>query len=103
MTIGTVHDMTASLTFDRQPNPTPATAQRREEILSDPGFGRYFTDHMVTVTWTAEDGWHDAAVRPYGPFSIDPASAVLHYAQEIFEGVKAYRPVSYTHLRAHET
>jgi branched-chain amino acid aminotransferase len=46
---------------------------------------------MVTIRWTAEQGWHDAAVVPYGPLSFDPASMVLHYGQEIFEGLKAYR------------
>jgi len=51
----------------------------------------YFTDHMAVATWTAADGWHDSAIVPYGPFSLDPATAVLHYAQEIFEGLKAYR------------
>ena len=50
-----------------------------------------FTDHMAVATWTATDGWHDSAIVPYGPFSLDPATAVLHYAQEIFEGLKAYR------------
>jgi branched-chain amino acid aminotransferase len=51
----------------------------------------YFTDHMAVATWTAADGWHDSAIVPYGPFSLDPATAVLHYAQEVFEGLKAYR------------
>ncbi|HET8969544.1 MAG TPA: branched-chain amino acid aminotransferase, partial [Candidatus Nanopelagicales bacterium] len=55
------------------------------------GFGKYFTDHMVTIRWSAEQGWHDASVVPYGPLSFDPASMVLHYGQEIFEGLKAYR------------
>jgi len=64
---------------------------RREELLADPGFGTVFTDHMLTATWTPEQGWHDAGVRPYTPFQLDPATAVLHYAQEIFEGLKAYR------------
>ncbi|MFG6137915.1 branched-chain amino acid aminotransferase [Halomonas sp. B23F22_10] len=63
----------------------------REEILSDPGFGRYFTDHMAHVRWTVDAGWHGHEVRPYGPLTLDPAAAVLHYGQEIFEGVKAYR------------
>lgn len=62
-----------------------------EAIFADPGFGRHFTDHMGVATWTRDEGWHDAEVRPYGPLQIDPASAVLHYAQEIFEGLKAYR------------
>ena len=61
------------------------------EILANPGFGIHFTDHMLTVEWTPERGWYDARVTPYGPISLDPATAVLHYAQEIFEGMKAYR------------
>ncbi len=69
----------------------PVSAERRAEILADPGFGRYFTDHMFVAEWTPEQGWHDARVKPYGPFSMDPASSVLHYAQQIFEGLKAYR------------
>jgi branched-chain amino acid aminotransferase len=63
----------------------------RKSLLSDPGFGRVFTDHMVTIAWSEGLGWHDARVRAREPFLIDPASAVLHYAQEIFEGMKAYR------------
>ena len=65
--------------------------EQRAEILADPGFGNHFTDHMVTIAWDAETGWQDATVGPYGPFQLDPAAAVLHYAQEIFEGMKAYR------------
>lgn len=72
-------------------NDQPASAAEREQVLANPGFGRHFTDHMVHVTWTAADGWHDAQVRPYGPLQLDPSAAVLHYAQEIFEGLKAYR------------
>ncbi|GAB3689904.1 branched-chain amino acid aminotransferase [Angustibacter aerolatus] len=68
-----------------------ATAERRAEVLANPGFGKVFTDHMVTVTWTTGDGWHDGRVVPYGPLQLDPSAAVLHYAQEIFEGLKAYR------------
>jgi branched-chain amino acid aminotransferase len=60
-------------------------------MLANPGFGMYFTDHMAVATWTAADGWHDSAIVPYGPFSLDPATAVLHYAQQVFEGLKAYR------------
>ena len=63
----------------------------RAAILAAPGFGKHFTDHMVTVTWTPEAGWHDARVRAFGPITLSPAAAVLHYAQEIFEGLKAYR------------
>ena len=64
---------------------------RLAEILTDPGFGQHFTDHMFTVEWTPEKGWHDARITPYGPLVLDPATAVLHYAQETFEGMKAYR------------
>ena len=79
------------LTFREHLSASPTTPQRRAEILADPGFGKHFTDHMVTATWTPDAGWHDGALVPYGPFQIDPASAVLHYGQEIFEGLKAYR------------
>jgi branched-chain amino acid aminotransferase len=72
-------------------NPNPAGPGRRAEIMANPGFGKYFTDHMLSITWTSGDGWHDARVEPYGPLSLDPACAVLHYAQEVFEGLKAYR------------
>jgi branched-chain amino acid aminotransferase len=54
-------------------------------------FGRNFTDHMFTQNYTEGIGWHDSTIKPYGPFVFDPATAVLHYAQEIFEGLKAYR------------
>ena len=69
----------------------PVDEARLAEILANPGFGQHFTDHMFTVEWTPSDGWHDARVTPYGPLTLDPATAVLHYAQEIFEGMKAYR------------
>ncbi len=62
----------------------------RSEILADPGFGNHFTDHMFLTEWTPDRDWHDPRVVPYGPLSLDPATAVLHYAQEIFEGLKAY-------------
>jgi branched-chain amino acid aminotransferase len=69
----------------------PVDDQRLAEVLADPGFGVHFSDHMFTTEWTPERGWHDARITPYGPISLDPATAVLHYAQEIFEGMKAYR------------
>jgi len=71
-------------------NPSPLDAVRRQEILADPGFGVHFTDHMTVLEWTPDNGWHDGRVQPYGPLSLDPATAVLHYAQEAFEGMKAY-------------
>lgn len=57
------------------------------------GFGRYFTDHIFQMSWKSGQGWHDAEIKPYGPFSLDPAAMVLHYSQEIFEGLKAYHSV----------
>ncbi len=74
-----------------KPNPNCATQAQRNQILAAPGFGKHFSDHMVSVAWSEGRGWHDAQVMPYGPILLDPASAVLHYAQEIFEGLKAYR------------
>ena len=55
------------------------------------GFGKYYTDHMFIMNYDEGQGWHDARIVPYGPFELDPASMVLHYAQEVFEGLKAYR------------
>ena len=80
-----------SLPFEVRASPNPRTASERQAILDAPGFGVNFTDHMAVATWTAADGWHDSAIVPYGPFSLDPATAVLHYAQQVFEGLKAYR------------
>ena len=80
-----------SLHFELRSNPKPRSESERSAILANPGFGVYFTDHMAVATWTAADGWHDSAIVPYGPFSLDPATAVLHYAQQVFEGLKAYR------------
>jgi branched-chain amino acid aminotransferase len=60
-------------------------------MLRSPGFGQVFTDHMITLRWSAERGWHDGRLEPYGPLTLDPATTVFHYAQEFFEGLKAYR------------
>lgn len=54
-------------------------------------FGKYFTDHMFVMDWSKEKGWHDARIEPYAPMTIDPVAMVLHYAQETFEGLKAYK------------
>jgi len=54
-------------------------------------FGKYFSDHMFICEYDEENGWHNARIQPYGPLQIDPACPVLHYGQEIFEGLKAYR------------
>ena len=69
----------------------PVAVADRAKLLADPGFGRVFTDHMAIVRYTEGRGWHDAKITERKPLSLDPASAVLHYAQEIFEGLKAYR------------
>jgi branched-chain amino acid aminotransferase len=68
----------------------PLPDDERVAALAAPRFGTVFTDHMARATWTAGDGWHDRRVEPYGPLALDPAAAVLHYAQEVFEGLKAY-------------
>lgn len=72
------------------PNSNPVPAAEREKRVAEPGFGKYFTDHMVTAQWNQGAGWSDANVQAYGPISLDPAAMVFHYGQEIFEGMKAY-------------
>lgn len=87
-----MHPMSeSSLQIEVTPTDRPVSDDRLAEILANPGFGLHFTDHMFVVEWTPDQGWHDARVTPYAPLSVDPATAVLHYAQEIFEGMKAYR------------
>ena len=80
-----------TLSFPVTPAAHPRAESERTQILTDPGFGLHFTDHMVVATWTEADGWHDDGVVEYGPITLMPSAAVLHYAQEIFEGLKAYR------------
>jgi len=77
--------------FDIQPSADMVDAEARAAQLADPGFGRVFTDHMVSVRWTSTAGWHEAGLVPYAPLVLDPASAVLHYSQSVIEGLKAYR------------
>jgi branched-chain amino acid aminotransferase len=90
--------MTAStgreITFELHPASDPVAAAERERLLAEPGFGKIFTDHMVTLRWSADRGWHDGRLEPYGPLTLDPATQVFHYSQEIFEGLKAYRQAS---------
>jgi len=80
-----------SLLFKTHPHPARVADEQRAELLVAPGFGRVFTDHMVTIRYSETRGWHEAEISPRGPIALDPASAVLHYAQEIFEGLKAYK------------
>jgi branched-chain amino acid aminotransferase len=79
------------LEFTVARNMHPATDEQRAAIMTNPPFGQHRTDHMVSITYTDGEGWHDARVLPYGPIELDPSALVLHYGQEIFEGLKAYR------------
>ena len=82
----------APLAWRVAPSDHARSAEQRAAILGgELGFGTIFTDHMVAIEWDKARGWHDAQVRGYGPLALDPAAAVLHYGQEIFEGIKAYR------------
>jgi branched-chain amino acid aminotransferase len=78
------------ISFEIRACDTPVPAAEREQIMAEPGFGSVFTDHMTTIRWSEDRGWHDARLEPYGQIVLDPAAAVLHYGQEIFEGLKAY-------------
>ena len=82
---------TTEIEFTRIPHPAPVPDATRREALADPGFGKLFSDHMVSIAWSDGQGWHSATVGPRAPVTLDPAAAVLHYAQEIFEGLKAYK------------
>src|ERR1700748_892107 len=84
MTVGAL-----KFTVSRTANPTSDDA--REKILADPGFGQYHTDHMVSIDYTDGQGWHDARVVGDCPIALGPSAHVFDYAQEIFEGLKAYR------------
>ncbi|MEM6266881.1 MAG: branched-chain amino acid aminotransferase [Pseudomonadota bacterium] len=77
--------------FETIPHPSPTPDEARKAAIADPGFGTTFTDHMVTIDYDeAQGGWHSARIGPREPISLDPAASVLHYAQEIFEGMKAF-------------
>ena len=67
------------------------TSPKIKPDYSKLGFGKYFTDHMFLMNYSTEKGWHDARIVPYGPIALDPSAMVFHYAQELFEGLKAYR------------
>lgn len=80
-----------ALTFAINPNANPMPEADRLKAFENLGFGTLFSDHMAVIRWSADKGWHSAEVTARAPFPLDPAAAVLHYAQEIFEGMKAYR------------
>ena len=82
---------TVGITFKVTPAPKRTPAAERQRVLANPGFGRVFSEHMAVASWERGRGWHDAEVRSYGPITMDPGTSILHYAQGIFEGLKAYR------------
>jgi branched-chain amino acid aminotransferase len=82
---------TSALEFSVTPAARLVAPEQRERLLADPGFGRIFTDHMVRIDWRRDQGWYNAALTAYAPLQLDPAVTVLHYAQAVFEGLKAFR------------
>ena len=77
--------------FEIIPHPSPTPDDARLAAIADPGFGTVFTDHMVVIDYDEDQGgWHSARIGPREPIALDPAASVLHYAQEIFEGMKAF-------------
>ncbi|MFT8737119.1 MAG: branched-chain amino acid aminotransferase [Zymomonas mobilis] len=78
-------------TITVEPTDHPTPADKRKEMMANPGFGTTFSDHMVIIHYSEEKGWHNGRVMARQPLPLDPAASVLHYAQEIFEGMKAYR------------
>ncbi|MPV50364.1 branched-chain amino acid aminotransferase [Pseudactinotalea sp. HY160] len=83
--------MTEVSTFAVKPSPHPRSLADRAAALEDLHFGSVFTDHMARARWTTAAGWGERRVEAYAPLQLDPATAVFHYAQEVFEGLKAYR------------
>ena len=77
--------------FTVLPNENPASDAKRAELIDKPAFGQVFSDNMAHMTWTKGEGWGDRRIEPYAPLKMDPGASVLHYAQECFEGLKAYR------------
>ena len=83
--------MATGSTIDLRPSAHPLSDAERAKALVGLGFGRVFTEHMVTIAYREDGGWQRGQLVPYAPISLDPASSVLHYGQAIFEGFKAYR------------
>jgi branched-chain amino acid aminotransferase len=81
----------SNLIFSIDTHPSPTSSDRRSSLLANLGFGRVFSDHMAVIRYNDARGWHDPRISARAPLQLDPAAAVLHYAQEIFEGLKAYR------------
>lgn len=96
MGLALIEDRDGSVWFDGEPAPTAITVARTSEPKVRTAddqlqFGTVFTDHMFRVDYTEGRGWHDPRIVPYQGFDFDPATAVLHYAQAVFDGLKAYR------------
>ncbi|MEU3599205.1 branched-chain amino acid aminotransferase [Streptomyces sp. NPDC006798] len=79
-----------TITFTTEPAVRRPVAERAA-LMESPAFGEVFTDHMISIDWSRDRGWHDARLHPYGPLVLDPSAQVFHYGQEVFEGMKAYR------------
>ncbi|CVI63304.1 branched-chain amino acid aminotransferase (plasmid) [Agrobacterium leguminum] len=79
------------LTFDVEKHPYAVSPAERDTLLQNPGFGKVFTDHMVTIKYSSRKGWHNWKIEPRKALALDPATIALQYAPEIFEGLKAYR------------
>jgi branched-chain amino acid aminotransferase len=77
--------------IDIRPSDHAASAEERAQRMTNPGFGRMFTDHMVVIPYKEGQGWGQGVLKAYGPIEMDPAASVLHYGQAIFEGFKAYK------------
>jgi len=80
-----------TLTFETETHPAPTAEARRRELIEAPAWGRIFTDHMVSARFSRDAGWHGWKIGPRRSIELHPATSVLHYGQEIFEGLKAYR------------
>jgi branched-chain amino acid aminotransferase len=81
----------ASPSIALRPAPSQTSPEERSRLFEKLGFGQVYTENMVSISYTLDEGWHDAALVPYAPILLDPAASVLHYGQAIFEGFKAYR------------
>jgi branched-chain amino acid aminotransferase len=91
MEVGYRRGMSDDVTFETIPSQVRRSQAERTRLLENPSFGQVFTDHMVSASFSADRGWHDARVGPYEQMSLDPATSALHYGQSIFEGLKAYQ------------
>jgi len=83
----------SAIDFKVTPAHDRVAPEARERLLANPGFGQLFSEHMVRIAWNRDHGWHSAELGPYAPLQLDPGVAVLHYAQAVFEGLKAFRQV----------